>query len=195
MDCDWPEVYGVADGGGPHLMSPDVFVLTPTHGQTHHRRMSSNTSYGSPFQSAVKCGSHVIGVEEVDSLFQESPSRDPVAPPVIIYQMSQSQSSLAMDFSGFKPSRYSFGVLGDELRPQTSQKSNKVRKMFRNTRPIHPLQRCKSETKPQRRLHRRDSFASLPKISDLGISNEDLMDMGTPEKFSKAVGASNYFYR
>lgn len=198
MDGDWPEVSSVAEDGCPHLMSPDPFStapLTPTNAPTHHRRMNSVGSYGSPFQSVVNRGSHFFGVQEIDRLFQDSPRRDPVAPTVVVNQSSPGHSSLGMDLSGIKPSRYSFGVLGDELRPQFNQKSNMVRKMFGHTQPVHPLERCKSESKPKRRLHRRDSFASLPKISDLGISTEDLVDIGTPEKLFKGVGASQFFYR
>lgn len=190
MDGDWiNDVPSPPPGPRPQVESPsdttsqvllfDAQATTcssPTYIETLPYRTSGNSSYGSPFRVPASLGSHFTVVQDVDYQHINSP---PYERPSPTFRLSRRHAYSDSPLSSFKPSRYSLGVLGDDNRPQSSDKSNiSVRKMFGNTRAVLPLHRSKSEAKPK--LHRRDSFASMPKIADIGICVDDLIDIVTP---------------
>lgn len=166
----------------PHLLSPDnvtaPFPETPTFvkgSNNHHRRLSSNgSSIGSfgctaPFGSPLpNFSSLVISVQEIDeSLPERSPKMSPVR--------RGYRSRRPPHIETCKGSRYEIGVLGDNKeRPIAAEKPSMGWKMMRTNHRVVPLRRTKSE----RGYHRRDSFASLPPLSDIGIDKDDLLDMG-----------------
>ena len=149
---------------------------SPTDIGTLPHEKSDNSSNGPPFRVSLNLGSHFTVVQDVDFQYIHSPPYERPSPK---RRPSHRHAYGDSPFSSFKPSRYSLGVLGEDNRSQSCHKSNmSVRKMFANTRTVLPLHESRSEAKPK--LHRRDSFASLPKIADIGISNDDLIDIGTP---------------
>eukprot|EP00545_Synedropsis_sp_CCMP1620_P006159 CAMPEP_0119027898 /NCGR_PEP_ID=MMETSP1176-20130426/37937_1 /TAXON_ID=265551 /ORGANISM="Synedropsis recta cf, Strain CCMP1620" /LENGTH=248 /DNA_ID=CAMNT_0006983917 /DNA_START=152 /DNA_END=898 /DNA_ORIENTATION=+ len=172
----------------PHLISPDNIMAplpgTPklTKGAHHHRRLSSNSSiasYGSslfgtsPPPTIPNFSSLVISVEEIEN--EESPMRrkqQQLKPPPARHSGCRSHRPTHIDPSSCKVTRYSVGVLGE--RSYSAEKPSW--KMMRRTA-VAPMRRAKSDKLAARRgVHRRDSFASLPRLSDIGIVKEDLVD-------------------
>jgi hypothetical protein len=153
----------------PHLISPDhvmaPFPGTPTFG--HHRRMSSNgSSVSSPFCASPAMpnfSSLIISVKDIEN--EHSPDRR------LLPRMSPAhryRSHWPASIDSAKVSRYTIGAMGD-----VENKPSMVRKLLRRSR-----LRGRTKSDPQHRgWHRRDSFASLPHLSDIGIAKEDLVDV------------------
>jgi hypothetical protein len=152
----------------PLLMAASM----PTDVMIDSHKMTIDSFDGSPHQVPSNPGSNFHVVQDGDYQFINSP---PYQRPSPTFRLSHRRVHSDSPFSSFKSSRYSLSVLGDDVRPATKS-SMTVRKMFTNTRTVLPLHRSNSENKPK--LHRRDSFASLPKIADIGISSDDLMEIG-----------------
>ena len=180
------------------------FEPLATFVKTHRRRMSSLGSFGSPLEPPPTLGS-ILDPPPNDGSLCVISIEDPRQPPSSVRRSFRSHRDLSnfckthhrrisshsssTDFE--PPANFSslciISVQKIEEQPRR-QPPSPVRRSssYRSQRPLgtrddrgmvrkmcNPLRRCKSE-----RVHRRDSFASLPKIADLGISREDLVDAG-----------------
>ena len=177
MDADWPnDVSSPESGPRPGVDSPFGTIPKDIDMVLDPPPMTPST----PCDAKIRLPYRVHSISHVnDNHDGDYPYRNSSPRPSPTFRLPYRHANSDSPFSSFKPSRYSLGVLGDDVRPLSATKPNMtVRKIFVNARTVLPLHCSKSEIKPK--LHRRDSFASLPNISDIITSIDDSMDIRTP---------------
>ena len=154
----------------PHLISPvNVMAGPDTMPGFFKDSLDASASFeslDSPAASPLpNFGSLVISVQDIGEQ-----NDSPICLPLVVSPIRRSCRRRPVIDSGVKPPRYNLEVLGEG--PPMDEPPRRIEFVPNN------LLRCQSEKLPKKsaQRHRRDSYASLSRISDLDLLKDDLVN-------------------